>query len=78
MLLLIKDIAAHYIHRYHVINIFISVIILMKMIIMLLLIVMLTTMIVIIIVIIMNSTTITKITLKVAICVANMNIKFAY
>lgn len=77
MLLLIKDIAAHYIHRYHVINISISVI-LMIMIIMLLLIVMLTTMIVIIIVIIMNSTTITKITLKVAICVANMNIKFAY
>lgn len=70
MLLLIKDIAAHYIHRYHVINISISVI-LMIMIIMLLLIVMLTTMIVIIIVIIMNSTTITKITLKVAICVAN-------
>lgn len=76
-MLLIKDIAAHYIHRYHVINISISVI-LMIMIIMLLLIVMLTTMIVIIIVIIMNSTTITKITLKVAICVANMNIKFAH
>lgn len=75
MLLLMNDIAAHYIHRYHVINISISVIISMIMIIMLLLIVMLTTMIVIIIVIIMNST---KITLKVAICVANMNTKFAY